>query len=197
MALFESARFAGSAYDPTEWPTFKGPRGEFLPEIVCVGRSNVGKSTFINSLFQTKGLARTSSTPGTTRRVQFYITDEKIVCADVPGYGYSRAGKEEVSAWNKLTDAYLQTRSSLKLLLLLVDSRRGMSEQDRVMLAWAQQRAIECLIIYTKTDKLSARERDNALRSFERNGTALPLLFSHRDREARRRIIQEIQRRLP
>lgn len=141
----------------TEFPLLKDPQGRLLPEIALAGRSNVGKSSLINHLLNHK-IAKSSSTPGKTQLLNFFSIDEKMLFVDLPGYGYAKAPIEAVNKWSEAIDQYLNNRAQLKLLLLLVDSRREVSEEDLSLADWAKEKKIPLLAILTKTDKLSAPE---------------------------------------
>lgn len=143
----------------TEFPHLKSPQGKPLPEMALAGRSNVGKSSLINHLLQQKKLAKTSATPGKTQLLNFFLVDEKFLLADLPGYGFAKAPAETIEKWSQAIDSYLNERPTLKLILLLIDSRRGFSDEDFSFSAWAQQKQIPLLVIYTKTDKLSHFEK--------------------------------------
>jgi len=142
----------------TEFPILKDPRGNLLPEIAFAGRSNVGKSSLINHLMNQKKLAKTSATPGKTRLLNFFSIDEKYLLVDLPGYGYAKAPKDEVEKWSIAIDSYINARPTLKLILLLIDSRRDFGEEDQKMMDWATHKQIPLLVIFTKTDKLSRSE---------------------------------------
>jgi GTP-binding protein len=148
----------------TEYPTLKDPKGNLLPEIALVGRSNVGKSSLINHLFGQKNLAKTSATPGKTRLLNFFLVDEKFLLVDLPGYGFAKAPKEEIEKWSHAIDTYINTRAMLRLIVLLVDSRRGFNKEDLVLMDWAEHKQIPLLLIFTKTDKLSAHEKTALLK---------------------------------
>ena len=154
----ESMRYIASALEPESWPKVLSPRGEPLPEIALSGRSNVGKSSLINLLAGQKDLAKISSTPGKTQRLQFFNFDERCLLVDLPGYGYAKAPQKERNEWSQAIDQYLNTRSSLKLVLLLLDIRRMPSPDDRNLFLWASARAISILPIFTKTDMLPSFE---------------------------------------
>lgn len=143
----------------TEFPTLKDPRGNILPEIALAGKSNVGKSSLINHLLGQKKLAKTSATPGKTQLLNFFLVDEKFLLVDLPGYGFAKAPLEAVEKWSDAIDSYINERPTLKLILLLIDSRRGFCEEDYSMMAWASQKQLPLLVIYTKTDKLSSAEK--------------------------------------
>lgn len=147
----------------TEFPTLKDPRGNLLPEIALVGRSNVGKSSLINHLLNQNKLAKTSATPGKTQLLNFFLVDEQFLLVDLPGYGFAKAPPEAVEKWSRAIDAYINQRSTLKLILLLIDSRRDFSPEDRSLIEWAEHKQIPLLLIFTKTDKLSSSEMKELL----------------------------------
>lgn len=149
----------------TEYPTLKDPRGKLLPEIAILGRSNVGKSSLINHLFNQKKLAKTSSTPGKTRLLNFFLVDDSFILVDLPGYGFAKAPKEEIEKWSQAIDHYLNERPTLKLIFLLIDSRRDFNKEDLAIMNWAENKKIPLLLIFTKTDKLSPSEKAKFLKT--------------------------------
>lgn len=153
-------RYIASALEASSWPKVLSPQGSSLPEIALAGRSNVGKSSFINCLANKKNLAKVSSTSGKTQRLQFFSFDERFILVDLPGYGYAAASLASRQAWSQAIDEYLNTRSSLKLILLCLDIRRTPSEDDLSFISWARNRSIPLLPVLTKTDMLSSNECD-------------------------------------
>jgi GTP-binding protein len=160
-----TAEYVISAPSLKECPDFNG-----TPELVLVGRSNVGKSSFINSLVQRKNLARTSNTPGKTRYINFYdITynapgapaqsaPQKLLFVDLPGYGYAKISKSEQEKWRKNLEAYLSKRDPIRLVIQLIDARHGPQENDIQMYEWLQYHGKQVQVILTKIDKLSKNE---------------------------------------
>jgi len=141
-----------------------------LPEVALVGRSNVGKSSLVNALLGRRQLARTSSTPGKTRRIHFYRIDDKAHLVDLPGYGYARISKSEQASWRKLVEGYLRAeRKTLRSVLLLVDIRRDWRSEEEALIDWVQHQGIELRIVLTKADKLSRqagrKRKDQLLQS--------------------------------
>ena len=134
-----------------------------LPEIVLLGRSNVGKSSFINTLIQRKGLARTSSQPGKTQTMNFYKINDAIYFVDMPGYGYAKVSKKEREKWGVMIEEYLQKRENIVLVLLLVDSRHEPTEDDLLMYDWLTYYGLDPIIIATKADKISKVRQKKAL----------------------------------
>ena len=124
-----------------------------------VGRSNVGKSSLINAVLNRKGVARVSQTPGKTQAVQFYLINEKFYLVDLPGYGYAKVPKSTSRSWGDLVRGYLETAEPLKLIFLLLDSRRTPGDHDLQMHGWARALdGVDERVVLTKSDKLSNNE---------------------------------------
>jgi GTP-binding protein len=134
-----------------------------LPEIAFVGRSNIGKSSIINCLLNKKNLAHVGATPGKTRVINFYNIDNQIFFVDLPGYGYAKVSKVEKESWNKMIEAYLFTRTNLKLIVMLVDIRHAPSEDDKLMYEWILSRSISSIVVATKIDKISRSQLSHQL----------------------------------
>ncbi|WDV46253.1 ribosome biogenesis GTP-binding protein YihA/YsxC [Clostridiaceae bacterium M8S5] len=128
---------------------------EGIPEIALAGRSNVGKSSFINTLINRKKLARTSSQPGKTQTINFYNINDVFRFVDLPGYGYARVSRSQREAWGRMIDAYLRDRQSLKETFLLLDMRHEPGEHDKMMYEWIKEMGFTGYIIATKADKMS------------------------------------------
>src|SRR5689334_3642729 len=126
---FTQGRFIASAFDEDQFPHMRTTQGKTMPEIAIVGRSNVGKSSLINALLKST-LAKTSSIPGKTQSINFFSIDERLALVDLPGYGYAKVSLDVKEKWSALIEAYLKTRTSLRLILFLLDSRRTPTEQD-------------------------------------------------------------------
>lgn len=137
-----------SAVDPKQYPETG------LPEIALSGRSNVGKSTFINTLISRKKVARTSSKPGKTQTLNFFNIDEQLVFVDVPGYGYAKVSKKQREQFGKMIEQYLTTRQSLKCVVQLVDIRHKPTQDDVLMYNYLKHFGIPTIIIATKEDKI-------------------------------------------
>lgn len=141
----------------------KGWRPESsLPEVAFAGRSNVGKSSLLNTLVRRKSFARVSRTPGRTREINFFRVNNGFVLVDLPGYGYARVSKERQAEWKPLMESYLRQTSQLRGIVLLLDIRREPSEDDRAMLDFLAEMEVPTIIAVTKIDKLNkaaARQR--------------------------------------
>jgi GTP-binding protein len=126
-----------------------------LPEIAFAGRSNVGKSSLLNSLVRRKSFARVSRTPGRTREINFFRVNNGFVLVDLPGYGYARVSKEKKSEWRPMIESYLRRTTQLRGIVLLLDIRREPSDDDRAMLDFLAEVEVPTIVALTKTDKLS------------------------------------------
>lgn len=153
-----SAELVVSATEPAHFPL------EDLPEVAILGRSNVGKSSLINSLLGEKRLAFTSSTPGRTRQVNFFRINQRFFFVDLPGYGYAKVVRSLRGVWQELIGVYLSERRQLKVSILIVDSRIGPTHQDLQRVGWLQEKPLPFFIVSTKADKLSRIELQKSLK---------------------------------
>jgi len=158
-----SAEFVAAAADRSGWPT------EGLPEVAFLGRSNVGKSSLLNCLVNRRALARTSSTPGRTRQINFFRVNQKWIFADLPGYGYAKVSLEMRKSWQAMVEGYLAGCQALKAAVLILDLRRTPGDEERDLLAWLSSQGIPFLLAATKADKLNQRERNQARLSLAQN----------------------------
>lgn len=196
---FKQARFLTSALKEDEYPSLQNPQGTPLPEIALIGRSNVGKSSLLNHLMQNKSLAKVSSTPGKTQRINYFLIDEKLLLVDLPGYGYAKVSQAIKQSWKTHLENYLTKRESLNLLLFLLDIRRTPNQDDLTFFKWANYHHLPLVLILTKTDKLSEQEQKkqhqiilNVLTS-EKSLSRLPvLLYSTKDGKCKHRLIEII-----
>jgi GTP-binding protein len=153
MINFRKANFIKSA------PNYlQAPKGN-LPEVLICGKSNVGKSSLINALCDNKSLAYTSSKPGHTRLLNYYDIDSKFFLVDAPGYGYAKGGLDLDRLFAEMMDSYFSENPNLKLVLILLDSRREMNENDLEMLQYCLDNDINYLLVVTKTDKINQSEK--------------------------------------
>jgi GTP-binding protein len=148
----KSAKFVKSATSPEHYPR------DGRPEIAFMGRSNVGKSSLINSLLGVKGLARTSNTPGRTQLVNFFLINESFYFVDLPGYGYARVPSAVKREWGPMVDKYLATRPNLVLSIVITDSRHEPTDLDLQMKEWLEAKGKPFVIVATKADKLSSNQ---------------------------------------
>lgn len=132
-----------------------------------MGRSNVGKSSLINSLTGRKKLAKTSGAPGRTRLINFFLVDSKYVFVDLPGYGYAKVSRQEREQWGPMIEKYLTGDEILRQLLLLVDCRHAPSRLDRMMREWLQEHGIPYCVVATKADKLSSNQVRKSIRQIK------------------------------
>src|SRR5499427_9992422 len=146
------ARFVAGAADARALP----PEG--LPEIAFAGRSNVGKSSLVNTLTGRRMLARTSNTPGRTRQINFFNLGGRLILVDLPGYGYANAPKTAIKAWTELVRRYLQTRAALRRVCLLLDARHGIKDVDRPLMRMLDDAGVSYQIVLTKVDKAGKGE---------------------------------------
>ena len=167
------------------------------PEVVFAGRSNVGKSSLINRLFQQKGLARVSATPGKTATINFFGT-QSLIFADLPGYGYAKVSRGEKLRWAALMEGYFAQDRDIALVLSLMDSRHPPSREDLGMLDFLVDQELPFVVVLTKIDKLSSRQRQERLEAFRRElpfGEELTLLpFSAETGEGREALCEIIDR---
>ena len=175
-----------SAGEPRQFP--RNP----LPQIAFSGRSNVGKSSLINTLLNRKSMARVSSAPGKTITVNFYDVDSKLYLVDLPGYGYAKRTKTDQLKWSTLVDGYFTSNQNidlLKLVVQLVDSRIGLTNDDVDMVSFMNEMDIPYIIVATKTDKLNKTEREKSVTSLITNpilrqGTQI-IMFSSESKEGK------------
>lgn len=142
------ARYELTAVKPEQYPFGN------MSEVALVGRSNVGKSTIINTLLNRRNLARISSEPGKTRGINFYNIDDMLYFVDLPGYGYAKVSKKQKGSWGGIIETYLNSRRQLDMVVMLVDIRHAPSEDDRVMYKWIQEHGLPHVVVATKADKI-------------------------------------------
>ncbi len=138
-----------------------------LPEIAFSGRSNVGKSSLINSIVLRKGLAQISSSPGKTKQINFFRVEDKWCFADLPGFGFAQVSKEFREQWRKLNFDYLKNRKALRLVAALIDSRHDPTDTDLALIEWYENNAKNFVIVLTKCDKIKPREIEERKKQVE------------------------------
>lgn len=155
--LFKRAEFIGSFVELTQLPEGN------LPEIALVGRSNVGKSSLINKLANRRNLAKSSSTPGKTRTINYYLINEQWYMVDLPGYGFAKVSKSEKEKWARMIESFLQKRTQLQGVIQLLDIRHAPNQNDILMKNWLQNSGIPMMLVVTKADKISRGGRQKCL----------------------------------
>lgn len=155
--LIKNPKFEISAVSPKQYPK------NHLSEIVLAGKSNVGKSSFINTLINRKNLARTSSQPGKTRQINFYNMDELFYFVDLPGYGYSKMSKEEQLKVGQFIEKYLSIRENIQLIVLILDIRHKPTEDDKLMYNYIRSTNIPFIIIANKADKIAVTKVNESI----------------------------------
>lgn len=160
--IVNNPKFEVSAVKPAQYPKNN------LPEIVLVGKSNVGKSSFINTMINRKKLARTSSEPGKTRQINFYNIDEKFYFVDLPGYGFSKMSKKEQEQVGKFIEEYLFNREQIALIIFLVDIRHNPTENDKLMYDYIIRSGLPCMILANKADKIAITKVENATKNIQK-----------------------------
>ena len=174
--LVQNPKFEISAVKPSQYPN------NDLPEIVLVGKSNVGKSSFINTMINRKKLARTSSEPGKTRQLNFYNIDSKFYFVDLPGYGYSKMSKTEQEKVGKFIEEYLFSREKISLIIFLIDIRHDPTSNDKLMYNYIISSGLPFIILANKADKIAITKVDNTVSKLQKQinpiGDILTLPFS-------------------
>ena len=170
-----------------------------VPQIAFSGRSNVGKSSLINCLLGRKSLARVSGTPGKTITINFYDVDKQLYLVDLPGYGYARRSQDSKRVWSTLTDSYFSAnprRDLLRLVVQLVDSRVGPTDDDTMMMQWMLDQDVPFIVVATKTDKLKKKELEDFLLEMNEvylQGLDIPVIpFSSVSGEGRQQLWDSI-----
>ena len=158
----KNPKFEISAVGPKQYPKNN------LPEIVLVGKSNVGKSSFVNTMINRKKLARTSSEPGKTRQINFYNIDNLFYFVDLPGYGYSKMSKKEQEQVGKFIEHYLFNRKEIALIIFLVDIRHSPTSNDKLMYNYIISSGLPCLILAYKADKIAITKVDNTVKALQK-----------------------------
>ncbi|RLC01341.1 MAG: YihA family ribosome biogenesis GTP-binding protein [Deltaproteobacteria bacterium] len=188
--IIKTVEFVKSAVKPSQYPEYD------LPEIAFAGRSNVGKSSLINTLIQRKNMVKTSSKPGCTQLINFFLVNEELSFVDLPGYGYAKVSKKIRSQWQPMVNLYLSQRQNLFGLILLIDIRRDPGKEEFDMVDWLESHEMPYLIILTKSDKLSKTKQQKRLNTIcsqmnrEKNHV---ILFSAKTKKGRDTILEEIK----
>lgn len=163
-----SSDFIISAVGPDQYPD------DALPEIALAGRSNVGKSSLINKMINRKNLARTSSTPGKTQHMNYYLINEMMYFVDFPGYGYAKVSKTQRAVWGKMVEKYLSERDTLRLVLLIVDLRHSPTSNDKMMFDWLKHYDLPMCVVATKADKIPKSRWQKHIKNMKQELGVLP-----------------------
>ena len=194
MSSFRNYQFWGSVYKVKDLPK------DGLPEIIFIGRSNVGKSSLINTLLGSHKAAQVSKQPGKTRALNFFKIDNKLYMVDFPGYGYAKVSKSQRETWKKLIDNYLTGRENIKLAVLIVDGRHKSFASDIEMKNWFDSYNVPVVIVATKTDKVTRAHLHSMwmenTKDFNGADGKMPLFFSAVTGQGRNELIKEIEARL-
>lgn len=172
-----NAKFIISAEKLSQCPNFT------LPEFPLLGRSNVGKSSFINCLSNNKKLAKTSNTPGKTRLINFFNFSEQFMIADLPGYGYAKISKEAQAKWQRYLEEYLLNRTQITSLIQLVDGRHDLQKNDMQMREWVEAYDLPIFTVITKMDYVPKNKVLNVIKNVEKQFGGIVLPFSAIDRK--------------
>jgi GTP-binding protein len=187
--LIKSTEFVTSAVRPSQFPA------PDLPEFAFAGRSNVGKSSLINTLVNRKKLVLTSSTPGKTRLLNFFRVNDALMFVDLPGYGYAKVPHAERRTWRPMIEQYLSGRESLKAVVVILDVRRTPGTEEQELLGWLEENEIPPILVVTKADKLSKTNRKKQLQAIAEAIGVEPedlLLFSSKTRDGWDALWKEI-----
>jgi GTP-binding protein len=168
---------------------------ETLPEVAFAGRSNVGKSSLINSLLRRKGMVKTSSRPGKTQGLNYFRIGDDCYFVDLPGYGFARVPRGMQNAWQTLISSYLEKRATLSCVVVIIDSRHEAKAQDRQLLDWLRFQHIPMLPVYTKTDKLSGSQLGKNAALLDKGHGLEPdqrVLFSAKSGKGRNELLERL-----
>lgn len=189
-----SAEFVLSAREPRHYPP------AVIPEIAFAGRSNVGKSSLINTLLNRKRLARTSTTPGRTQDINYFRVNDGFFLVDLPGYGYAKVPEAIRRQWGPMVETYLRERRTLRLVVVILDVRREPSREDYQLLQWLEFYSIEYIVVITKADKISRNElnvrKGLIAKSVSASGEAPVFVFSSKTAEGKEALWKEIEKKL-
>lgn len=194
MMKIASAEFIKSAVWPPQYPPAT------LPEIAFVGRSNVGKSSLMNTLVGRKQLAKTSQTPGRTQLINFFSINKAMFFVDLPGYGFARVPRSVKKDWGDMIETYLRERQNLAMVIFILDIRRDPSDDDLSLLDWLEYYRIPFTVVLTKSDKLSNNQAIGRKRMIEKllgeNTQQETMLFSTKTQKGREELWKMIENHL-
>lgn len=188
------ASFIKSAFKESHYPPAD------RPEIAFAGKSNVGKSSLLNVLVNRKKMARTSSTPGRTQALNFFSVNDSIYFVDLPGYGFAKVPLSIKKKWNMMVENYLKSRPNLKAVVVILDVRRDVSQEDKDLLIWLNHYQIDPVVVITKTDKLSRNKCEGRIKTIGKElkdyYTGRVMAFSARTRKGRDLIWEIIEEKI-
>jgi len=188
----KTSDFVKSATKPNEYPQ------DNLPEVAFAGKSNVGKSSLLNTILNRKRLAKTSSTPGRTQLINYFLINNEFYFVDLPGYGYAKVSKEQKKGWGPMIETYFKKSANLKCVVLLLDIRRLITEEDFVLIKFLSSLEIPIIYALTKTDKIGSndvrkqkKKLDDALGDFAGDGKFI--LFSSLKKRGKDEVLKRIE----
>lgn len=188
--IIRSAEFVKSAVKPEHYPD------EDTPEIAFVGRSNVGKSSLINTLLNRRSLVKTSSTPGRTQLINFFNINDAFMFVDLPGYGYARVPQSVTKTWGSMIETYLSSRKTLRGVVMLMDIRREPGKDEDDLIAWFKHYDIPAIYVLTKADKFSNQQRvanyNRCVKSLGLDPSQL-IAFSAKTRLGKEKVLASIE----
>ena len=190
MITIKSSEFITGAVSPKQFPPDK------FPEIVFVGRSNVGKSSLINSLLNRKNLARVGNTPGKTREINFFLINEAFRFVDLPGFGYAKVSKTEMEKWKKYIESYLCAKRDIRVVVHIVDARHPGLENDLLMADFLNSLELPSCIVANKVDKLKKNEIAKSIREITDIFGREPILFSAFKKKGKPELWQFLEKQL-
>lgn len=190
----KQSEFVISAVKPQQYPT------DNRIEFAFVGRSNVGKSSLINTLTNRKKLVKVSGTPGKTRLINFFLINNEFYFVDLPGYGYAKVSKKEKDSWGKMMEKYLIDRPQLKKIVLLVDSRHKPTNDDVIMYNWVKHYGYKVIIVATKRDKLTNNEAAKSKKlireTLKMDKEESIVFFSSLKKEGKENLLEELSKNI-
>lgn len=164
-----------------------------LPEFALIGRSNVGKSSFINSLVNIKGLAKTSNTPGKTKLINLFNINESFIFADLPGYGFAKVSGKTQNQWQKNIENYLLKRKNISSLIHFIDSRHEVQQNDKQMSEWIKFNNLPCFVIATKVDQISKSQIFTVCKNIEKEFNLEVFPFSKENKYYNEKITNRLE----
>jgi GTP-binding protein len=191
MINIKNSKFITGAVEEKQFPR------ESLPEIVFAGRSNVGKSSLINSLLGRRSLARIGNTPGKTREINFYLVNDAFRFVDLPGFGYAKVSRKEMDRWKNYIETYLNSGRDIKMVIHIVDARHPGLENDLMMADFLKQTGLPGCIVANKADKLKKNDLTKCVRKISEVFGQEPVLYSTLKKRGKTELWNVLERELP